>query len=72
VNNKYSTYFGALAPTTNGSPTKGYGAVCDSSEHTDGCIAPYTGTADFLGTSTGTTGVLYGPRQVQFVAKVLF
>jgi hypothetical protein len=72
VNNKYSTYFAALAPTTNGNPTKGYSSVCDASAHANACIAPYTGTSDFLGTSTGTTGVLYGPRQTQFAAKFIF
>jgi hypothetical protein len=59
VTNKYATYL---------SNTSG---VCAG--HTDnGCIAPYTGTTDFLGTSTGTTGVLYGPRQVQFSSKFIF
>ena len=72
VNNKYSTYFAALAPTTNGNPTKGYSSACDASAHANACIAPYTGTSDFLGTSTGTTGVLYGPRQTQFAAKFIF
>jgi hypothetical protein len=72
VNNRYSTYLAALPPTTGGLPTKGYSKACDASAHTNGCIAPYTGTSDFLGTSTGTTGVLYGPRQVQFAAKFLF
>lgn len=62
VNNKYSTYVGPGASN----PT------VDCSAHTNGCIAPYIGTSDFLGTSTGTTGVLYGPRQTQFVAKFLF
>jgi len=72
VNNKYSTYFAALSPTTNGNPTKGYSSACDASAHANACIAPYTGTSDFLGTSTGTTGVLYGPRQTQFAAKFIF
>jgi hypothetical protein len=62
VNNKYSTFVGAGVKN----------ATVDCSAHSNGCIAPYTGTSDFLGTSTGTTGVLYGPRQVQFVAKFLF
>ena len=58
VTNRYSTYVGS-----------GTG-VCAG--HANGCIAPYTGTTDFLGTPTSTTGVLYGPRQAQFVAKFLF
>ncbi len=72
VNNKYSTYYAALDPTTGGNPTKGYSPACDASAHSNGCIAPYTGTSDFLGTSTGTSGILFGPRQMQFVAKFVF
>lgn len=62
VNTKYSTYYPVpTAPATN---------VC--SEHTNGCIAPYTGVSDFLGTTTSTSGVLFGARQAQFVAKFIF
>jgi len=33
-------------------------------------IVPFTATA--FGTPTQTTGVLYGPRQFQFAAKLFF
>jgi hypothetical protein len=62
VNNKYSTFVGAGVKN----------ATVDCSAHINGCIAPYTGTSDFLGTSTGTTGVLFGPRQLQFAGKLFF
>jgi len=58
VSAKYSTY---IKPGT---------GVC--ADHTDGCIAPYTGTTDFLGATTSTAGNLYGARQVQFSAKMIF
>ena len=62
VNNRYSTFVAAGVKN----------ATVDCSAHSNACIAPYTGTSDFLGTSTGTTGVLYGPRQTQFAAKFIF
>ena len=62
VNNKYATYVGSGVSN----------ATVDCSAHANGCIAPYIGATDFLGTPTSTTGVLYGPRQAQFVAKLLF
>ncbi|MDR3739821.1 MAG: carboxypeptidase regulatory-like domain-containing protein [Terracidiphilus sp.] len=58
VNNKYSTWVAS-----------GSGACAG---HTNGCIAPYTGTSDFLGKTSSTSGVLYGARQVQFSAKYIF
>jgi len=38
--------------------------------HSNACIAPFTATA--FGTPTATTSVLYGPRQLQFTAKLWF
>ncbi|HWT67130.1 MAG TPA: TonB-dependent receptor, partial [Terracidiphilus sp.] len=41
--------------------------------HTDnGCIVPYTGTSDYLGVTSSTSGVLNGARQVQFSSKFIF
>ena len=66
VNTKYSSYVTPLASTS-----KGYNPACDAASHTNGCIVPYT-AADQLGTTTSTSGVLYGARQMQFSAKFLF
>lgn len=38
--------------------------------HTNACISPFTATA--FGAPTATTSVLYGPRQLQFTAKLWF
>ena len=47
--------------------------VCNNAEHTNGCISPYTATGGTpFGTTTGTTSTLYGPRQLQFTAKLFF
>lgn len=62
VATKYSTYVGPGVSN----------ATVNCSAHTNGCIAPYTGKSDFLGVPTGTTGILNGPRQMQFSAKFIF
>jgi hypothetical protein len=72
VNTKYSTEWSALAKPAAGTTNSKYSAACDASEHTNACIAPYTGTSDFLGTTSSTSGVLYGARQVQFSSKFIF
>lgn len=58
VYNKYSTYLAAGSGQCAG--------------HADSCIAPYTGTSDYLGVTSSTSGVLYGARQMQFSAKYIF
>ncbi|MGB8259786.1 MAG: carboxypeptidase regulatory-like domain-containing protein [Terracidiphilus sp.] len=60
------------SPLTPGS--KGYAAACDASQHTNGCIYPYlpSNPTQSFGAVSATTGVLYGPRQMQFTAKILF
>jgi hypothetical protein len=40
------------------------------SGHSNACISPFTATA--FGAPTATTSVLYGPRQLQFTAKLWF
>ncbi len=45
-------------------------ASCPSTAHSNGCIAPYTSTP--FETTTATSSVLYGPRQLQFSAKLNF
>ncbi len=62
VTNKYTTYVGPGVSN----------ATVNCSTHTNGCIAPYIGTTDFLGTPTATTGVLYGPRQLQISGRFFF
>lgn len=66
VNNTAYTWLAAsVAAPTNGS------TPCLLSVHgSNGCVAPYA-TLPFEAT-TGTTSVLYGPRQLQFSAKLSF
>jgi hypothetical protein len=47
--------------------------VCSSATHTNGCIYPSvaTGSTPFEAT-TSTSSLLYGPRQLQFSAKLFF
>jgi len=40
--------------------------------HTNACIAPVAPSATPFGTPTSTSGILYGPRQLQFAAKLTF
>jgi hypothetical protein len=51
-------------PSTTAAPT-----TCPAT-NTAPCFAPYTATA--FGTPTTTSGYLYGPRQLQFSAKLFF
>jgi hypothetical protein len=69
VNSIYSAY-NAATPTS---------ATCNSASAApvgsalQGCISPYsgTGTAAF-GVANSTSNTLYGPRQLQFSAKLVF
>jgi hypothetical protein len=47
--------------------------VCNSANHANACIYPsvVTGSAPFQAT-TSTSSLLYGPRQLQFSAKLFF
>lgn len=72
VYNKYSTDWSALAAPPAGTTNTKYSAACDASQHTNDCIAPYTGTSDFLGVTSSTSGVLLTSRQMQFAAKFIF
>jgi len=65
VNTNYSSY---VAPHSVGQ--SGYSAACDASEHTNGCIVPYTAVK--FGSPSSTNSILFGPRQTQFTAKFIF
>jgi hypothetical protein len=62
-----------------GAKDAGSGITCPATQIAP-CIAPYTGptattngdTATPFGTPTTTSGVLYGARQMQFIAKLTF
>jgi hypothetical protein len=65
VNSTYSQY-NAISATSS--------AACKTAAPSDsvlqGCITPYTATA--FGSTSGTNNTLYGPRQLQFSAKLSF
>jgi len=46
--------------------------ACPSTAHTNQCIEPYTATTTPFGTINSTSSTLYGPRQMQFTAKLFF
>ena len=63
VNSTYSTYFGSGATSA--------GVTCDTG--VQGCIIPFQGTGtSVFGNRSATNNTLYGPRQMQFVAKLFF
>lgn len=37
-----------------------------------GCVAPYVSTSSPFGATTSTSGILFGARQLQFTAKLIF
>lgn len=53
------------APTT-----KVPNPVCSTTSHSNGCISPYTATP--FGSTSSTSSILYGPRQLQFSSKLFF
>jgi hypothetical protein len=55
-------------PTFNTATAPTQAGVCLG--HANSCIAPFTATP--FGAPTATTSVLYGPRQLQFTAKLWF
>ena len=65
VNSTYSAY-NANSGTTSG----GCAVAAPSGSTLQGCITPYTATA--FGSTSGTNNTLYGPRQMQFTAKLSF
>jgi hypothetical protein len=75
VNGTYSQYAGATAAagpcsTAAGSAT---GGSAPAGSVLQGCISPYSGTGlQAFGATSGTNNGLYGPRQMQFSAKLFF
>jgi hypothetical protein len=77
VNGTYSQYATVAAPTT-GTPNP----PCNATTQTpgtaaaplQGCIAPFSGTgiSAFRATSSTNSSILYGARQMQFSAKLVF
>lgn len=63
VNSTYSTYTTAAAGS----------ATCSTAGGNTGCITPFSGTgANAFGAPASTGNTLYGPRQMQFIAKFTF
>jgi hypothetical protein len=76
VQGTYSQYAALTAPTT-AAPNPACSTVTNSSAPTgsqvQGCISPFTGTGlSAFGAVSGTNNALYGPRQMQFSAKLFF
>ncbi|GAA3759536.1 TonB-dependent receptor [Terriglobus aquaticus] len=67
VNQTFATYQTAGTSTTAGSG--GAATTCPATA-TDGCIVPYTQTG--FGAQTSTSGILYTPRQLQFLGRFFF
>ncbi len=69
VQSNYSSYVAATATSTTCNSSTGGTA----SAPLQGCITPYTGTGlSAFGATSGTNNTLYGPRQLQFAAKLNF
>jgi hypothetical protein len=69
VNSTYSAY-NAATPT---SATCNSSAAAPTGSALQGCISPYPGTGtSAFGVANSSSNTLYGPRQVQFSAKVVF
>jgi len=76
VNGTYSQFTALTAPTTN-NPNPACSTVTNSTAPTgsavQGCIYPFSGTGlSAFGATSGTNNGLYGPRQMQFAAKLFF
>jgi hypothetical protein len=63
VNNNYSTYSGPSASCTGAAP---------AGSTFGGCFTPYVSATAAFGTPAGTNNLLYGPRQLEMVAKLFF
>jgi hypothetical protein len=69
VNSTYSAYSSSSATSTT-CPSSGSAPAGSALQ---GCISPFPGTGiSAFGTMTGTNNALYGPRQLQVSAKLIF
>lgn len=66
-----TSLYNYLAPGAGASTTPS-GVVTCGSALGGGCITPLASTSPAFGAQTGTSAVLYGPRQVQLAAKLFF
>ncbi len=68
VNSSFSTY---NAPTKGGCPAS---ATVPAGSNFYGCITPYAASSPYqaFGQKSSTNNTLYGPRQLQFSAKLIF
>ncbi len=70
VNGTYSQY---LASGASSGALKCNATSAPTGSTFQGCIAPYSGTGlNAFGAASGTNNSLYGPRQMQFAAKLFF
>ncbi len=75
VNGTYSQYAGATATAgpCSTAPGSATGGSAPAGSVLQGCISPYSGTGlQAFGVASGTNNGLYGPRQMQFSAKLFF
>jgi len=77
VTSQAGTYSQYANSATSGACSTATGSATQSTVPTgsslQGCISPYTGTGlSAFGAVTGTSSLLYGPRQMQFSAKLNF
>ncbi len=49
-------------------PSTAAGSTCPAAQYSGGCFTPYA----LFGTPTSTSSTLYGPRQLQFLARLYF
>ncbi|QMV18451.1 carboxypeptidase regulatory-like domain-containing protein [Granulicella sp. 5B5] len=72
VNSTYATYV-APGATSSGytCPASGAGPTSGGSTF-GGCYVPYVSATAGFNTASGTSNLLYGPRQMQFIAKLFF
>ena len=76
VNGTYSQYATSSTSATSACSTAAgtaTGATVPTGSALQGCISPYTGTGlAAFGATSSTNNALYGPRQMQFNAKLFF
>jgi len=72
INSSLATYTAPSTPTSTNTITTSSGPITCGSALGAGCITPLASTSAQFGTQSGTSAVLYGPRQIQLAAKLFF
>jgi hypothetical protein len=76
VNSTYSQYAASSSSATSACSTAvgtATGGTVPAGSVLQGCISPYTGTGlSAFGATSSTNNGLYGPRQMEFKAKLFF